>query len=277
MRRILLTAILLFVCRPSFACSCVVTGANPADGWVKQADVVFVGRVTAIVPEPRPIFQPGQIYTPLNWGPGNGVRVSFDITSAIKGTRDRVISLWTGYGGGDCGIDFHAGLTYIVLAHYDAHGTLIAAICSGTGWLGYRYAREQFAWLLQDVKWSDAEPYDVIGGIAPPILIGARVPELAPTDNFSVLLEIDREGRVTHFSFESGKEICTVCCAEKRNALLRNVPLWRFQPATIDGNPVAVRIRQLTRWNVRTTSEDYRREQDRFEFERRRFEQKVKP
>jgi|GEM_PF-6078788 len=272
MRRTLLAAIAFLICRPSFACSCI-TGPDPADAYVRQADVVFVGRITAVDAVPRPAF-PRSPSPPPEWGPGYGTHVSFDITSAIKGTRDRAISLWTGYGGGDCGVEFHAGLTYIVLARYDAHGLLVASLCGGSTWLGYRWARERFAWLLEDVRWSDPEPYDVISGIAPPILIGARVPELAQIDNFPVLLEIDREGRVTHFSFEKDVERCTACCAEKRTALLRNVPLWRFQPATLDGNPVAVRIRHLNRLTVQTTSEQFKNEQSRLEFERRRFEQK---
>jgi hypothetical protein len=275
MRRILFAAIVFLACRPSFACSCV-TGSDPADAYVKYADVVFIGRVTAIAPEPRPTFQPGQ-GPAHDWGPGNGVHVSFDITNVIKGTRDRAIQIWTGYGGGDCGVGFRAGLTYIVLARYDAQGVLIASYCGGTTWLGYRWARERFAWLLEDVKWSDPEPYDVIAGIAPPILIGARVPELAQMDNFPVLLEIDREGRVTHFSYERGPENCTACCAEKRERLLRNVPLWRFQPATLDGKPIAVRIRQFNRLTVETTADQLKYEQSRLEFERRRFEQKKTP
>jgi len=144
-------------------------------------------------------------------------------------------------------------------------------------WLGYRWSRKQYAWLLEDVKWSDPEPYDVMPGMARPVLIGARVPELAPMDNFAVLLEIDREGRVTHFSFESGIGNCTACCAEKREVLLRNVPLWRFQPATLDGNPVAVRIRQLDRVTVPTTADQFKYEQFRLDFERKRFEQKKTP
>ena len=276
MRRILFAAIVFLLCRPSFACSCVVTSPDPADGYVKSADVVFVGRVTAIARAPWPVYVPGQLPN-HDWGPGNGVRVSFDVTTAIKGTRDRVISLWTGYGGGDCGIEFYAGLTYIVMARYDAHGTLVAAICGGTAWLGPRWARDRFAWLLEDVQWSDSEPYEMVPGIARPVLIGARIPELAPADNFPVLLEIDREGRVTHFSFESGAARCTACCADKRNALLRNVPLWRFQPATLDGNPVAVRIRQFNRYTVPTTSDQFKGEQFRLEFERKKFEQKKTP
>jgi hypothetical protein len=273
-RRILIAAWLALASRQAMACSCVVIGGP--DTTVSNADVVFVGRVTAIEPEARPKFEPGRM-TVLDWGPGNGVHVSFEIAKAIKGTRDRVISLWTGYGGGDCGVTFQPALTYIVLARYNARGTLLASICSGTSWLGYRYVRERYAWLLDDFTFSDPEPYDIATlAIASPVLIGPRVPELAQMDDFPVNLEIDREGRVTHFSFD-GVERCTACCAEKRARLAKNVPLWRFQPVMLNGEPVAVRIRRLSRATIRTTDEQARDEQSRIDWERKKYEQQRSP
>jgi hypothetical protein len=63
---------------------------------------------------------------PLEWG-HNSRLVSFEVARTIKGKADRVISLWTGSGGSDCGIDFRPARTYIVLARY-----LIADRCGGS-------------------------------------------------------------------------------------------------------------------------------------------------
>jgi hypothetical protein len=269
-RRILIAAWIVLACRQAIACSCVVLPGP--DNTVLNADVVFVGRVTAIEPEAQPKFEPGKTQV-LAWGPGYGVHVSFEIAKPVKGTRDRNLSLWTGYGGGDCGVTFQPALTYIVLARYNSQGTLIASICSGTGWLGYRYVRERYDSLIGDFKFSDPEPYDLAGmAVSGPVLIGPRVPELAQMDDFPVVLEIDRQGRVTHFSFD-GVERCTACCAEKRARLAKYVPLWRFQPAILDGEPVAVRIRRLSRATIRTTGEQARNEQSRIDWERKKFEE----
>lgn len=275
MRRILIAMGMALACRQAAACSCLVT---EPDRQIQDADVVFIGRVTSIDPAPRPAFVPGQAMNRalFEWGPGNGVHVSFEIATAIKGTTDRVISLWTGYGGGDCGIEFNPALTYFVLARYDDRGTLTAALCGGSAWLGYRSERTRFAWLLDDFAFSDPEPYDV-RMVTPPVLIGARVPALSQMDNFPVLLEIDREGRVTHFSFADGLDRCTACCAEKRASLARNVTLWRFQPAMLDGNPVATRIRTLSRLSVPTTDDQLRYEQFRLKWEQEKFDQKRSP
>jgi hypothetical protein len=246
---------------------------------VERADIVFAGRVTGIDAAPWPGLLPAghtmAAQPPWAWKYGSR-QVSFEIARAFKGTAEHTISLWTGNGGGDCGIDFQPALTYLVLARYDSGHRLIADLCGGTVWLGDREARTRFRRLLENFTVSDPEPYDMpMAGVMPPLFIGARFPELSPTDNFPIVLEIDRDGHVTHFSFAFGPTSCFTCCREKREMLERSVPLWCFQPATLDGKPVASRIRALR--SIRTTDDQARNERLRIESERQQFERRPLP
>jgi hypothetical protein len=276
MRRILIAIGVALACRQAAACDCWISDPNRQ---VERADIVFAGRVTGIDAAPWPVLLPAghtmAAQPPLAWLYGSR-QVSFEIERAIKGTAEHTISLWTGSGGGDCGIDFNPALTYLVLARYDSGHRLIADLCGGTVWLGYSEARTRFRRLLEDFTVSDPEPYDVpMAGVRPPLLIGARFPEKAPMDNFPIVLEIDREGRVSHFSFAFGPDRCFVCCREKREILERSVPHWRFQPATIDGKAVASRIRAF--WTIQTTDDEALSERFRVESEWRQFKLRLSP
>jgi hypothetical protein len=160
-----------------------------------------------------------------------------------------------------------------VLARYDKGGRLIADSCGGSIWIGYADAQSRFAWVLDDMAYPSPEPYDLLM-LSSPVLIGPRVPELSPEDAFPVELRIDREGRVASFSFAFGLDRCTDCCAEKRAELRRNVPLWRFQAATLGEHPVAVRIRTLRRYSFQTTDDHLRSEQFQLKWQWEKFQQK---
>ena len=60
------------------------------------------------------------------------VRVyTFHVTRWRKGTPRQVVEVQTGMGGGDCGIVFRRGRTYMVYAGTDDQGRLGTSICSG--------------------------------------------------------------------------------------------------------------------------------------------------
>jgi hypothetical protein len=282
MRRLLLAFVLLLGCRDGIACTCVTTAPFDPAAYLRGADVAFIGRIDHLRSIWPPLPDPHDTQAAIRaasipWGPANGTLASFQIERALKGTADRAISLYTGHGGGDCGADLREGLTYLVFAKYDRYGALITNMCSGTTWLGFRDARERFAPILGDYHFADPEPYEArMPGIAAPVLIGPRVPELAMNNRFPVALVIDREGRVTSFRFVEGVTECTTCCEEKREALARWVPTWRFLPAMLDGQPVASVIRTLSRFDVRTTDEGAAFEKKWQDLQRQKFE-RTKP
>jgi hypothetical protein len=147
-RQILIAVGLALACRQAAACDCLITDLNKQ---VERAKVVFIGQVTGIEAASWPRFLPAghtmPFQPPLQWK--YGIRqISFKVAKAIKGTAEQTISLWTGSGGGDCGIDFKPERTYLVLARYDSGRTLIADVCGGTVWVGDREAQVRFGALI---------------------------------------------------------------------------------------------------------------------------------
>ena len=93
------------------ACSCVpVTTAD----MVESAEVVFVGE------------EVGRIANRDVWPP---VAVSFQVVEAYKGEVASEMTIWTGGGGGDCGVGPLDGL--VGIAAYFEEGRLSFNICGG--------------------------------------------------------------------------------------------------------------------------------------------------
>ncbi len=59
-------------------------------------------------------------------------RVRFKVTEVFAGPKIAALVLYTGLGGGDCGVDFRAGQRWLVDAYRDAAGRWVAHICSAT-------------------------------------------------------------------------------------------------------------------------------------------------
>jgi hypothetical protein len=62
-----------------------------------------------------------------------GVRVTLEVTKSWKGAQLRRLTVLTGRGGGDCGVDFRKGSDYLVFGHAAWNGEvrdLIATICT---------------------------------------------------------------------------------------------------------------------------------------------------
>jgi hypothetical protein len=77
-------------------------------------------------------------------------RVRLRVQETFAGDLSDRVELFTGMGGGDCGIPFEIGRTYLVFAHQDRQqGRWLSGICSGTSEL--RYA-EQDARTLRALK-----------------------------------------------------------------------------------------------------------------------------
>jgi hypothetical protein len=59
--------------------------------------------------------------------------VTFRIEEAFKGDRHDTEQIWTGFGNGDCGYDFHVGESYLVYAYRDSEtGRMTTSACTRT-------------------------------------------------------------------------------------------------------------------------------------------------
>jgi hypothetical protein len=71
------------------------------------------------------------------------MRVTFRVQRAYKGDLGTEVRVYTGWGGGDCGSVFSAGLTYLVYAWGSGLAQLRVSICSPGGWVdGGAFASE---------------------------------------------------------------------------------------------------------------------------------------
>ena len=244
--KLLLAALLLVSVAPSaIACSCF---SMPLPKQIERAADVFVGvvgRVDAPFGRTYPDAQNEQA------GINYGRKTTLSVVKSIKGIAHDQYEVWSAYGGGDCGIEFKVGLTYLVFAR-DLNGVHVTFLCDGTRWIGCDYDGE-LAELTGMTVAADAVYDEDFPCVGPPLLLGDRDPELGRTEKYKVNLVIDKEGNVTNFAFLS--PACTAECKERQAAFQRTVVNWRFLPATLNGHPVAYRFHELSRFRVRTTTE----------------------
>lgn len=105
---------------------------NDREAFAKDKDVWFEGtlkRVTTLTGRPYTVED-----TPLlakNFPRQFGY--VFDVTRSYRGNVGSEVTVWTGRGGGDCGIeDFRIGAAYLVDARTLPSGDLYTGICMGT-------------------------------------------------------------------------------------------------------------------------------------------------
>lgn len=95
--------------RDAKACSCI--NPNTPIEEYKTSPIVFVGKVTSIAEDKAKIERfgrEGEVRT--------GLVAYLDITEPFKGTKQKVATIVTGGGGGDCGFPFEVGKSYFVFA-----------------------------------------------------------------------------------------------------------------------------------------------------------------
>ena len=105
------------------ACSCAPSIRPCAAEWT--ADAIFVGDVINIDQLVEPEMHASR-------------RVTFAVRESFKGIGERVVDVFTGSGGGDCGFGFKAGSSYLVFAGRSATtGRLGTGTCSKTALLSW--------------------------------------------------------------------------------------------------------------------------------------------
>jgi hypothetical protein len=134
MRRVLvffgIVIVFSFASRAVMACSCMNPG-TPCESYGKAA-AVFVGTVTGVrdterakdVNERRKQEDAGEI----DWHP---MAYKFSVEQAYLGVAGSEVEIFTGRGGGDCGVAFQTGQRYLVYA-YRYKDKLSTSICQRT-------------------------------------------------------------------------------------------------------------------------------------------------
>ena len=135
---LLASLLVLFIPGEARACSCApVTTAEV----VASSELVFVGEEIL------------RVETRQEWPP---VAVTFAIVEAYKGDVASEITVWTGHGGGDCGVGPTTGLVGIA-AHIDGDRATINSC-------GSLHDAQAIAALLDPVEIVDATPETPVGG-----------------------------------------------------------------------------------------------------------------
>ena len=125
---VFLGLLLGFAPTPAHACSCM-GGVGPVADQVQAAvqgsKMVFSGRVVSI--EDR---QSGLTVFGFGSAP-YGRAVTFAVNTVWKGTPRARVVVYTGWGGGDCGVGFQVGSSYLVYAG-GSPDDLSTSICTRT-------------------------------------------------------------------------------------------------------------------------------------------------
>jgi len=110
---------------------------TPAEAY-KNADIVFIGSVVSLETQgpPELVNADNRIVRAFR----GGRKAVFQVYKLWKGPQITVISISTGEGGGDCGIDFIVGREYLVYASQNK-GQWYTGICSRPGMSGSRIGR----------------------------------------------------------------------------------------------------------------------------------------
>lgn len=106
---------------PAYGCSCAETSIESV---VDPGTVAaFVGVPVAVMESTGPGRDPGDVYVaPLLW--------TFEVETVIVGDLAEMVEVGSGYGGGDCGVDFsHTGRVAVVA--YGDPGNLTTGSCGG--------------------------------------------------------------------------------------------------------------------------------------------------
>ncbi|HEY6247375.1 MAG TPA: carboxypeptidase regulatory-like domain-containing protein [Pyrinomonadaceae bacterium] len=103
-----------------YACQCAGSGPPCQAAW--QADAVFIATVVASREEKR--VRDNDFHS-------RAVRLA--VSESFRGLTSTDVEVYTGWGGGDCGFEFHLGEQYLVYAYMEKDDNrLVTSICSRT-------------------------------------------------------------------------------------------------------------------------------------------------
>lgn len=138
-----LVGALLLVSVRLVACSCAGPARTPCVA-AGTSTAVFTGKVLEIADPPPPVLVPSRDNTGRAYANRRTadpitlqrrlrvVRLSVgDVLTGVD-TSQKEIEILTGFGGGDCGYPFQAGVEYVVYAYKNSEGRLETGICMRT-------------------------------------------------------------------------------------------------------------------------------------------------
>jgi len=249
MRHSALLLLLALLAPRGLACSCA--GQMTTQEKIDHAEVIFAGRVLSVedpgetarakLPEPerRAAWKNATETSHVEgWGPHWGRKVTFAVTNIWKGSPSELLELWTGYAG-DCGIDFAEDVSYLVFARWSRGGRVVASMCVGT--LALVCARDELRALGEPetltlpAEREPLNPHNFSCMQWPRRISGASLTGIVPGGYVEGNLVIDREGRVAELQLEHPN-------ARRMQEVARIVHNWCFNPASLNGKPVAVRL-----------------------------------
>jgi hypothetical protein len=126
-----LLGLLLVIATDAAACSC--SESSPCADF-STSPVIFVGKVISIDEEFARTVYTGRARKDKVARVRTALTARVEIQRSYKGipSNQRIITIVTGGGSGDCGYDFKRGETYLVLGNAVALETYTTNICSGT-------------------------------------------------------------------------------------------------------------------------------------------------
>jgi len=131
-----ISAFLIFATVNAFACFC---GGRNSKTTMRETVAAYSAGATQVIFEGSVEKQelqsgsPGAPATALSMTEfGSHRAVTFNILRAYRGGVVSSVTVLTGLGGGDCGVDFETGKKYLVYASRVNTETLFTSICSGT-------------------------------------------------------------------------------------------------------------------------------------------------
>lgn len=129
LRTLAVSTLLLAYPRLAGACSCA--GSDSPSEAFDGAHSVFVGTVTSIHGSRSGSGLADRVRDQLGLEEPYGREVRFTVTDSWKGVQSATTGVWTGFGGGDCGIGFNVGSSYLVYA-FESEGASYTGICTRT-------------------------------------------------------------------------------------------------------------------------------------------------
>ena len=262
--------LLLFAARPLFACSCVFTGEHDAQKALQYSDAVFAGVVESIEDpsgERRKSMTDAERRAEAlsmhsyELGPANGRLVRFRVLQIWKSeSLEPTEEVWTGYGGGDCGYPFEKGQSYLVFARRTPQNRLAVGICGETSALicatgllqELRDPIKSYESFTRASLLAREQPYTTYWRpcIEPAVLTGERGLSFDKHCVFQVDGVVTREGTLQFTMRQTGP-----LCPSDPSAVVERMKAWKFIPATIEGEPVAVMLNRVSMREPTTEAE----------------------
>jgi hypothetical protein len=239
-RRYALTAVILLTfARSALGCSCVTKSVREER---KDAALVFVGQVTAVTDR-----------QPSHWT----ATVAFEVLQAWNRGIAKTLNVVTSRGGGSCGYLPEVGGVYLIFAHRDPTNphlqmTLCSnnapLLCAGTALreLGRPARRDRPLPRLDDAGSDDAPISQSISCARDPRPAREsrlHLPRWVEIRNFSATILRDGAVRDLEFDLECADLVEYECTSELERRVRASIESWIYEPATLNGRPVAMRVR----------------------------------